>query len=179
MMSHKISQRVIFSPLQRTGTWLVWQIFLLMTNQIQKKKIHLYLSSFPHKPKSTNTTLRSWSWNILFHPPQIDKSSFPTKFHLEVMVKKKTYLHSTHLRLVEPDDFELKQTTLILMEHDWTIIRPRCFFFFLRNVVQTQTLTTRIHSPLWKHTCTPYPYEHIRKTRAPRCWQVHCLPLKE
>jgi hypothetical protein len=34
---------------------------------------------------------------------------------------------------------------------------------FFRNTVQTQTLTyTRIHSPLWTYTFTPYPYEHLR-----------------
>jgi hypothetical protein len=37
---------------------------------------------------------------------------------------------------------------------------------FLRNTVQTQTCTyTRIHSSLWMHTRTLYPYEHIRKTK--------------
>jgi hypothetical protein len=66
-------------------------------------------------------------------------------------------------------------------------------FFFLRNTVQTQALIyTRIHSPLWTHTRTPYLYEHLRKTesadrvlrltkspRAPRYRREHRLPLKE
>ena len=44
-----------------------------------------------------------------------------------------------------------------------------CGFFGVHllffNTVQMQALTyTRIHSPLWTHTRTPYPYEHLRKT---------------
>jgi hypothetical protein len=36
---------------------------------------------------------------------------------------------------------------------------------FFRNALQTEALTyTRIHSPLWTHACTPYPYEHLWKT---------------
>jgi hypothetical protein len=66
-------------------------------------------------------------------------------------------------------------------------------FFFSRNTVQTHTLTyTCIYSPLWTHTRTPYPYEHLRKTEpvdwilkltksphASRCWREHRLPLNE
>jgi len=44
----------------------------------------------------------------------------------------------------------------------WTCILRVLLFF---NTVQTQALIhTRIHSPLWTHTRTPYPYEHLRKT---------------
>jgi hypothetical protein len=64
---------------------------------------------------------------------------------------------------------------------------------FLRNIVQTQALIyTRIHSLLWTHTRTLYPYEHLRKTkpadrvlrltkspRASRYRRERRLPLKE
>ena len=67
----------------------------------------------------------------------------------------------------------------------------RSFFFFLKHST-TQTLTyTCTHSPLWTHTRTPYPYEHLRNTesagrvlrltkspRAPRCRRERRLPLK-
>ena len=68
----------------------------------------------------------------------------------------------------------------------------KLWLFFLRNTVQTQTLTyTCTHSPLWTHTRTPYPYEHLRETepagrvlrltkspQAPRCRRERRLPLK-
>ena len=37
-------------------------------------------------------------------------------------------------------------------------------FFYFWAPVQTQAfIYTRIHSPLWTHTRTPYPYEHLRE----------------
>jgi hypothetical protein len=67
------------------------------------------------------------------------------------------------------------------------------YVFFLKNTVQTQSLTyTRIHSPLWPHTRTPSPYEHLWKTdpadrvlklmkspQAPRYRRERRLSLKE
>jgi hypothetical protein len=35
---------------------------------------------------------------------------------------------------------------------------------FLITQVQTQTLNTYAHSPLWTHVYKPYPYEYIRNT---------------
>jgi hypothetical protein len=63
---------------------------------------------------------------------------------------------------------------------------------FFRNTVQTQALTyMRIHSPLWTHARTSFPYEHLRKTKladrvlrltkspqVPRYRWVCRLPLK-
>ena len=36
--------------------------------------------------------------------------------------------------------------------------------FFCELQVQTQTLNTHAHSPLWIHVRKPYPYKHLRKT---------------
>jgi hypothetical protein len=61
-------------------------------------------------------------------------------------------------------------------------------FFFLRNSVQTQALTyTRIHSTLWTHARTPYPYSKpadwvLKLMKSPQAlcyWWKRRLPLKE
>ena len=40
-----------------------------------------------------------------------------------------------------------------------------CMHQFFFNTIHAQVLLyTRIHSPLWRHTRTPYPYEHLRET---------------
>jgi hypothetical protein len=91
--------------------------------------------------------------------------------------------------------FDLRDSTNTELEkHRFAVSCPfESNLFFLRNTVQTQALIyTRIHSPLWTHTRTPYPYEHLRKTeptdrvlrltkspRAPRYRRECRLPLKE
>jgi hypothetical protein len=75
----------------------------------------------------------------------------------------------------------------------WAPAQGSPLVHLFRNMLRMQMLTyTRIHPPLWTHTRTPYPYEHLRKTEpadwvfkltkfpeVSRCRWEHRLPLNQ